>query len=105
MEPHELIDRKCVGHFLISSDLLDRAPAVVAKILEGLIVVHCEHLFANQAFHYVAYGAPFKPALDEIVFYKPIIRQLGPNKYHIEWERRESKFDSVTMKHDLPEHD
>lgn len=88
-QAQKAIKNQQIGLFYIDSELTWRAPLALFLIMRDVFITHGEHIFHLSKFRYHAYSPYFEPcpvpSFGNVPEYKPEIRQLGPNKYHIEW--------------------
>lgn len=54
-----------LGRFKISEALVERDPLTVMGLMARCVVLRCEFLYPERAFHYMAYSPDFKPAIGD----------------------------------------
>jgi hypothetical protein len=54
-----------LGTFKISEALVEQNPLVVMALLGRCVVLRCEFIYPERAFHYMAYSPDFKPAIGD----------------------------------------
>lgn len=86
---HRLIKQRQIGEFEVPDNLFQRAPGAIVKITEGMIITRCEYVFAYKSLVYQAFCEYFEPVpIGSLVpRYDPILTQLGPNRYHVDWKK------------------
>lgn len=81
--------RKRRGRFKMADEIVDSDPLSLLPIFARCIVVHCEHLFHERAFEYVAYSYDFDEVEDgeKIPEYQWTITKSGPALVSVHAER------------------